>query len=108
VEGQHLRFRLRTSTGVTTLDVPERTLLADVDTFVLAVYDGARMAIYQDGVEIAAVEKVGSIASNPAVSAWIGDSTVRGKTFHGTIDEVRIWSRALAPAEIGEAGACEP
>ena len=62
--------------------------------------DGARLRIYVNG------EKVGSVPAIPLTEAegplTIGCLTNYGNFFHGRIDEVRIYDRALEEAELRE------
>ena len=95
-----LRFRLKTSGSTTTLVGTGAALQANEWIFVAAVYDGARMRIYQDGQEIGSVAKSGSINTSPTVPATIGNQPTGDRPFDGLIDEVRLYSRALTPAEL--------
>ena len=63
-------------------------------------YDGAEMVIYQNGLAVGQTPKTGSLITNPNVAAWIGANPVGGRVFDGTIDNVRIYSRALSPPEV--------
>jgi glucose/arabinose dehydrogenase/mono/diheme cytochrome c family protein/regulation of enolase protein 1 (concanavalin A-like superfamily) len=69
---------------------------------VAATYDGERMALYYDGVEVAAAAASGAIpVTNNAL--YLGTKTANsGAVNHltGLLDEVRLYRRALAPAEI--------
>ena len=98
-----LRFRLKTD-GVTTTLIPAAGALTDgVWYHIAAVYDGAAMRLYLDGVEVASAPKSGAITAAPAAPVWIGanppDATVR--PWEGAIDEVRVYSRALDAEAIG-------
>jgi len=64
-------------------------------------YDGANMKLYVNGVLVATQPQTGSLAvSNGALK--IGGNSVfsGGEFFHGLIDEVRIYNRALTVDQI--------
>ncbi len=69
-----LRFRLRTGGGTTQLEAPMGNILTGTWVFAAAVYDGAKMRLYKDGVLVGETSKSGNVATNPMVSAWIGDN----------------------------------
>ena len=64
-----------------------------------ATYDGATMRLYVDAVEVASRPQTGLIetSNNPLA---IGGDGVYGQYWAGLIDEVRVYNRALGPAEI--------
>jgi glucose/arabinose dehydrogenase len=69
---------------------------------VAATYDGDRMALYYDGEEVAAANATGAIPVTTN-SLFLGTKTAgSGAVNHlnGLLDEVRLYGRALAPAEI--------
>ena len=77
-------------------DYPLFTTVAlplDVWSHVALTYDGARLRIYVDGLEVASRAAHGSLASTP-------EPMEIGQWFHGSLDEVRIYGRALSAAEI--------
>ncbi len=97
-----LRFRIKTNGTTTTLisgsgNVPENQWV-----HVAAVYDGAAMQLYMDGVKVGSKTKTGSITPSGAIACWIGgnppDATVR--PWDGQIDDVRIYNRALSAQEV--------
>ena len=100
--GSRLRFRLKTANSTSTLiassgDLPENTWM-----HVAAVYDGLTMELFLDGVSVGSVAKSGSITPNAAVPVWIGANPTEpsDKPWKGKIDDVRIYDRALSPAEL--------
>ncbi len=101
-DGYKLRFRLKNNTGTTTsLVATSGDLTAGEWTHVAAVYDGSNIILYKNGAEVGRTAKTGSVATNNAVNAWIGDNPGPDrKQFDGTIDEVKIWNKALTPSEI--------
>jgi hypothetical protein len=62
-------------------------------THLAATYDGRRLAVYLDGARVA------RRAARGALAAGRGPLRIGG-SFTGTIDEVRLYSRALSAAEI--------
>ncbi len=101
--GTILSFGLNTTTGYSELDVP---ITASQWTdgnwhHVAVVYDGVIKRVYKDGVQIGFENKTGNIVSNAASVNYIGfspESVV--EAFHGNMDEVRYWNRALCLGEI--------
>ncbi|MBN1363155.1 MAG: discoidin domain-containing protein [Sedimentisphaerales bacterium] len=73
------------------------------------VYDGAYRYVYIDGVEAARLASTGQIDESN-YNLWIGANEQQsGRFFHGLIDDVRIYSRPLSPAEVaGLASRTEP
>ena len=62
-------------------------------------YDGATLRLYVNGTQVATQDAVRHvIASTGALR--IGGNSIWGEYFHGSIDEVRVYSRALSAAEI--------
>jgi hypothetical protein len=64
-----------------------------------STYDGTTLRLYADGTQIAERAMKGSIETNTN-PLWIGGNKPFGEFFQGQIDEVRIYNRALSPAEI--------
>ena len=97
-----LRFRLKTNGSTSTLVGTGGALSAGVWAHAAAVYDGAAMRLYLDGVEIGSLPKAGPIDVDPAVLAAIGSQPPGAGTqpFLGSIDDVRIYRRALSAAEV--------
>jgi hypothetical protein len=63
------------------------------------------MRLYHNGVEIMSTNKTGTIQTDPDVTVAIGNNGPGlpgglSKTFHGAIDGVRIYERALSEGEI--------
>ncbi|GGO73647.1 LamG-like jellyroll fold domain-containing protein [Nocardioides deserti] len=73
---------------------------------VVITYDGSRMATYVDGEVVNVLPRTGAIAvpaAGPARGMTIGDSLVTGNENHdftGQVASSRIWSTALAPAQV--------
>ena len=68
-------------------------------THVTGTYDGANLRLYVNGTQVAFRAESGpvSTSNNPL---RLGGNGVWGEFFNGLIDEVRIYDRALSPAEI--------
>jgi hypothetical protein len=68
--------------------------------FIVGTYDGSQIKVYVDGVLKDTVSKSGNITSTTA-EAMIGRSLAApNNPFIGTIDEVRVYDRALSSEEI--------
>lgn len=89
-----------TLNGVCCTNVYAPTALAvNSWTHVAGTYDGAIMRLYLNGVQVASRAATGSLQVN-ANPLSMGGNTYGGEYFQGRIDEVRIYNRALTPAEI--------
>jgi hypothetical protein len=66
------------------------------------VYDGQEIRLYKDGFQVGAAAQQGGIDAAPAVSAALGNqpSGAGSFPFEGSIDDVRIYSRALGQEEV--------
>ena len=64
-----------------------------------ATYDGAMQRLYVNGVQVSSRAQTGTITVTTNVLR-IGGSTTMGQYFNGTVDEVRVYNRALVAAEI--------
>jgi hypothetical protein len=62
--------------------------------FVTAVFDGSYVYIYRNGVQISNASKSGTINSGPN-TIRLGSEYSNTQYFNGTIDEVRIYNRAI-------------
>ena len=99
-----LRFRLKTDVLTTTLNAFPDTLMEVEDDWihVVALYDGSLMRLYLGGVEVGRIQKTGDISANDLASVWVGGRSPIAEVgpWRGVIDDVRIYNRALNPAEI--------
>ena len=66
---------------------------------IAGTYDGSTFTLYIDGAAVASTSRSGSIATN-LDSLTLGNWTGGPRPFDGSMDEVRIWNRALSAAEI--------
>jgi hypothetical protein len=115
-DGTGLRMRLKTNDGgsdggTTTLASDNGFLEAGVWQHVAGTYDGStmRLWLWKPGdtlhTEIASTAKTGTIEVDPTVTVAIGNNGPGlpgglSKTFHGAIDDVRVYSEALSQAEL--------
>jgi len=68
---------------------------------VVAVYDGAELAVYLNGVKGTPTSATGALSATADRGVFVGRrSIVYPNWFNGTIDEVRIYNRALTADEI--------
>ncbi|SMF00420.1 Cobalamin biosynthesis protein CobT (nicotinate-mononucleotide:5, 6-dimethylbenzimidazole phosphoribosyltransferase) [Alteromonadaceae bacterium Bs31] len=98
--GMKLRARLKTNGETATLVASESLLSIGQWTHVVAVYDGSSLRLYQDGKVVGAMAITGDISSSSGALLNIGRNPVGGRYFSGSIDEIRIYSRALSDEQI--------
>lgn len=67
---------------------------------VAAVYDGAALRCYQDGMQIGSTTAMTGVTINSNTPINLGNINASGSGFRGRILEVRIYSRALTPENI--------
>lgn len=79
-------------------------LSANVWYNVACVYDGANYMAYVDGREIGRTAKTGAIADDAGVNWTIGARTATSPAIfmNGSLDDVRIYNRALSAIEMRE------
>jgi len=65
---------------------------------VAATFDGTTARLYVNGVEVGSGPF--SLGNNPAAEMRIGSYNNDSPTYNGDIDEVRMYNRALTPAEL--------
>jgi len=68
-------------------------------SYFAGTYDGVTLKIYVDGTLVSSQAVAGAIRTSTG-PVRIGGNSVWGEYFQGRIDEVRIYNRALSPAEI--------
>ncbi len=74
-------------------------LNANTWTHLAATYDGATLRLYVNGLQVAS-QGIGDSLTSSTQPLQIGGDAAFGQYFKGTIDEVRIYNRALAATEI--------
>ena len=97
--GPRLRFRIRFDNVVTTIDAGT-TVTAGTWTHVAAVYDGARLSLYQDGQLVRSAGRIGTPLNSASARILLGNDPGQTHPFEGMIDEVRLYSKALNEDEI--------
>jgi hypothetical protein len=75
------------------------SLTSNTWTHLAVTYDGARLRLYVNGVQVRSSSYSGAIAST-AGALRIGGNSLSGEYFQGRIDEVRVYNRALSASEI--------
>jgi hypothetical protein len=100
--GSAVRFRLKAGGNTSTLITPVFELGIGEWYHVACTYDQNEMRIYGNGVLVASMPKSGAIDTNPSVTAAIGAQPpgAGSKHFAGTLDDIRIYERALNEAEV--------
>jgi len=68
-------------------------------THLAATYDGSALRLYVNGTQVSSLARSGSINTSTG-PLRVGGNAVWGEYFNGSIDEVRVYSRALTTAEI--------
>jgi hypothetical protein len=99
-----LRFRLKTDDDTGELKADTATGIIDLDvwTHAAAVWDGAAMRLYKNGVEVGSLEKGGTLSTNPEAKVSIGNqpADTGDRPWDGLIDDVRLYNRGLSADEI--------
>jgi subtilisin-like proprotein convertase family protein len=86
--------------GGTFVETPGPTpLTANVWTHLAATYDGATVRLYVNGILVSSQAQTGNLLTS-AELLTIGADSIHGSYFQGTIDEVRIYNRALSASEL--------
>ena len=68
-------------------------------THLAATYDGATLRLFVNGVQVGTRAVTGPLLTSTG-ALRIGGNSVWGEYFQGRLDEIRIYNRALTPAEI--------
>jgi hypothetical protein len=74
-------------------------LPVNVWTHLAATYDGTRLRLFVNGVEVGNRNVSGTIRASSG-PLRVGGNTIRADFFAGRLDEVRVYARALSAAEI--------
>jgi hypothetical protein len=99
--GTKLRMRLKAGGTTTTLIAGSGNLTAGEWYHAVATYDGSNMRLYLEKQEVGSVAKTGTIDVSSSVSVWLGNNPgTSNQGFDGLMDDIRIYDRALTPAEI--------
>ena len=89
----------RTRIGGTNPRICGGVLTPGVWHHIAGTYDGNEVVLYVDGLEVASAPRSGQIATNNS-ALNLGNRANADRAFDGSIDEVRIWDRALTASEI--------
>ena len=97
-----LCFCLRANGSTATLIAGRGALSTGRWTMAAATYDGTKMSLYKNGESVGQRPKVGDVNVDSGVAAWIGGNpdSETSRPFHGTIDEVAVFQRALSGSEL--------
>jgi hypothetical protein len=95
------QFILQTSTGTTTLQ-SGNAVSTNVWQHLAATWDGATMRLYVDGVQVTSQAKGGTLTADttPISFGALGNGTTAASYLTGTIEDLRIYSRAMSANEI--------
>jgi hypothetical protein len=85
--------------GANTSAFGTAALAAGAWTHLATTYDGTRLRLYINGTEASSVSRTGAIRTS-TIPLQIGGDSYFGQSFAGTIDEVRVYNRALTLSEI--------
>ena len=102
--GRNPTFRVKTSSGSTQLKADDVSLQNGQWYFIAGVYDGSKMKIYIDGVEVDSRTKSGDLVTDAAAEVWLGsEPTSQGSDpWQGGLDEVAVFDKALSAEDIAE------
>jgi chitodextrinase len=75
------------------------SLPANTWTHLAATYDGTNLRLFVNGVRVATTAATGSLVVSNGVLR-IGGNSIWGEWFSGSIDEVRVYNRALTAAQL--------
>jgi len=89
---------LRTSEGTPVIAVTSPVVAANAWTHLAATYDGSQLRLFGNGVEVGSTPASGTVLSS-ANPLWLGRGP-SGEALVGVIDEVRVYGRAVTPAEL--------
>lgn len=97
-----LRMRIRSDGWTGTMTAPTGTLETNRWTMAATTFDSPWAALYKNSQRVALGVKYGAIAQNSDRKVWIGANPdeEKDRPFHGSIDEVAIFNRALSATEI--------
>ena len=98
--GDKLRFRLKAGGSTQTLIASSGDLPTGTWFHAIATYDGSTMRLYKDGIEVGSVAKSGTIDIDATIPANIARNPDGSNHMDGTMDDVRIYNRALSTSDI--------
>jgi alkaline phosphatase len=77
-------------------------LLANTWYYLAATYDGETLKAFKNGALITSNTAPSGVPNAETNSLKLGRHSLAAQFFRGTVDEVRVYNRALSPAEIQE------
>jgi hypothetical protein len=95
IAGNTIEFQVETSSLAACI-APLNSITQNGRFFVMAVYDGAAICIYLNGVLIAKAAQSGGVGSGS------GDVLVGVAPFNGVVAEIMLWTRTLSAQEVQE------
>jgi hypothetical protein len=95
-----LCFRLKTDGVTERLVAQEGNIQTGQWIHAVGTYDGSAMRLYMDSVEVGILPKTGEVSANASVPAMIGMNSDGSDPWHGIIDDVRLYHRALTFLEV--------
>lgn len=96
--GNRLRFRLKTGSSTKTLIASSATPINQW-VHVVVTYNGSKMKIYRNGVEVASANASGNIATNSS-PVYLGMNTGGYSPWNGKLDNLTLYTKALSAAEV--------
>lgn len=103
-EQSGVSFRLSTNSAGTGTEISGSTNLSTgVWYHIVGWYNGSVYKIYLNGEEDASGSKTGLVPTSDSVDTTIGNQPLSGggnRAFHGKIDQLMIWNRAVTSQEI--------
>ena len=109
VVGNEASFRIYVGAGNTKVTARSSiSLSTDTWYHLVGTYDGAAVRVYLDGIEKGNTAQSGTLSTEATRIALGRFSNNDYVNFDGLIDEVRIYDRALSPAEITALAASAP
>ncbi len=102
-----LRARVRHAGLTATVIASSGDLVEGVWQHAALTFDGSRLRLYLDGVEVGSAPFFGAVDTDPAIPVAVGAQPpgAGGGYFDGLIDDVRILSRGMSAAEVVQAAA---
>lgn len=100
-----LQFVLETEENHKTLRASSGALQAGQWVLAVAVYDGEKMILYENGVEVGRENQDGEIETDEDMSVWIGSCPEDDPTkrpWQGDLDEVAVFNKALTPEQVAD------
>ena len=95
-----LRARLRILGVTHTIIATSGNLVANQWQHTAVTFDGERVRLYLDGIEVGVGVRTGTVDRDPSAPVLVGAQPGGSQYFHGSIDDVRILQRPLTANEI--------